>query len=247
MKNDLFAVFLCLSTALHAGAAWFFHLSFEAAVPLPVRTGYVSIDLRPSVASAPKTKPVETKKTLAQERPAEKLPPPERVAEPKKARSPEILPAPVQVAEALAQPDRLPEPLPLPQRVVEKLPMPEPVKEPPAPKSREDSVPSEASIGSKANTGANVLPRSLATNPQPPYPRADLLAGHQGTVLLFVKIDPTGKVIHASVEKSSGWPGLDLSAVTTVYLYRFDPAKQNGVPVMYEAHFPFIFSIDRNR
>lgn len=245
MKNDFFGVILCLSVGMHAGAAVFFHATFEPPTPLPLRSGYVSIDLRASVASAPKTKPVPVKKTLAQERPPEKLPAPERALEPKKVRAPEVLPAPTQVAAALPQPERLPEPLPLPQRVVETLPMPEAVKEKPAPKSRQDSVASEASVGSKANLGAITPPRGFESNPVPPYPRSELLAGHEGKVTLFVRIDPTGRIVSVRVEKSSGWPGLDLAAVTSAYLHRFEPARQNGVPVMYESPYEFHFSIER--
>ena len=52
--------------------------------------------------------------------------------------------------------------------------------------------------------------------PQPPYPRIALQLGQQGTVLLLLAVDETGRIISIEVKQSSGFSTLDQSALDFV-------------------------------
>jgi protein TonB len=104
---------------------------------------------------------------------------------------------------------------------------------------------SRPSPGSEGSEGAvDVLP-SDRNNPAPVYPLDAHAAGLQGTVVLRVKLDATGKVISVEVDQSSGVESLDQAAKRAVERWRFQPAKRNGVPVAYEFRKRVEFSIRR--
>lgn len=86
-------------------------------------------------------------------------------------------------------------------------------------------------------------PSKLSSNPIPPYPPDALAKGIGGVVLLRVRIGADGAVEHASIEKSSGVPTFDQSALSTVQrFWRFQPAMRDGEPVPYEATLPIRFT-----
>lgn len=60
-----------------------------------------------------------------------------------------------------------------------------------------------AIIASVGNTGAG------GERPQPPYPPLAMQNGEQGTIVLVLSSDDTGKVISIDVKESSGFPFLD--------------------------------------
>lgn len=45
------------------------------------------------------------------------------------------------------------------------------------------------------------------------YPQSAVEAGHEGTVHLLLKLDPNGRILHASVAAGSGHPELDHAAL----------------------------------
>ncbi len=72
----------------------------------------------------------------------------------------------------------------------------------------------------------------LITNPKPPYPPDARKLGVEGSVLLRVKIDASGRVTLATVLNSSGRQDFDLAAVNTVMSkWKFRPAKTAGIAV----------------
>jgi protein TonB len=78
----------------------------------------------------------------------------------------------------------------------------------------------------------------------PPYPRAELIAGVQGTVLLRILVDVDGKPLDVTVERSSGNRNLDRSAQQHVLkTWRFQPAMQNGHAVQAYGLVPVVFSM----
>jgi len=100
--------------------------------------------------------------------------------------------------------------------------------------------------GSSGNAGggqADQAPSPAASNAEPPYP-ADALARHiGGLVLLRVRIGADGRVEEAAVNRSSGTPSLDESALSTVRRqWRFEPATRCGVAVSYKAILPIRFT-----
>src|SRR3546814_15769664 len=71
-----------------------------------------------------------------------------------------------------------------------------------------------------------------ADAPSPPYPRAALRAGLQGTVMLQVLVDVDGRPLQVDVEHSSGHRVLDNAARRYVLQNcTFTPAMRGGRPV----------------
>ncbi len=105
------------------------------------------------------------------------------------------------------------------------------------------------SRGSRGSQGAEVdgMPSEGAFNPAPPYPPDALAAGLEGTVVLLVKIDATGKVTSITVYQSSNVASLDKSALETVRQWQFSPARRGGVAVPFEFRKPIEFTITRRR
>jgi periplasmic protein TonB len=64
-----------------------------------------------------------------------------------------------------------------------------------------------AQIASVGNTGAG------GERPQPPYPPLAMQSGEQGTIVLLLGSDETGKVISIDVKEPSGFPFLDQATV----------------------------------
>jgi TonB family protein len=70
------------------------------------------------------------------------------------------------------------------------------------------------------------------THSTPDYPTVDRRLTHEGAVQLALSIDAQGTVTGATVEKSSGYVGLDAAAVAWVKAYwRYKPALHNGTAV----------------
>jgi len=101
--------------------------------------------------------------------------------------------------------------------------------------------------GSSGNAGGGQVdqaPSPVASNPVPPYPADALARGIQGLVLLRVRIGADGGVEEAAIDRSSGAPSLDESALSTVRRqWRFEPATRCGVAVSCEAILPIRFTI----
>jgi TonB family protein len=75
----------------------------------------------------------------------------------------------------------------------------------------------------------------VLTNPEAPvqYPPDLYSAGAEGTVVLRLFADESGRVVPEStrVAEGSGYPPLDSAAVRAVPAMRFAPARRDGVPV----------------
>ncbi len=76
------------------------------------------------------------------------------------------------------------------------------------------------------------------------FPTRALQQRMQGTVLLRVLVDETGKPVQVSVERGSGYLLLDRSAVEQVLAgWRFQPAVVNGQAVRAWARVPVTFDL----
>jgi protein TonB len=107
-----------------------------------------------------------------------------------------------------------------------------------------DAVTVAASSGNAGGGQVDQAPSAAASNPVPPYPADALARGIEGLVLLRVRIGADGRVEEAAVNRSSGTPSLDESALSTVRRqWRFEPATRGGVAVSYEALLPIRFTI----
>lgn len=90
----------------------------------------------------------------------------------------------------------------------------------------------------EAKEGANYL-----KNPRPPYPRLALREGWQGTVLLRVRVLPSGRPEAITIQRSSGRGVLDDAAIAAVQAWAFAPATQGGAPVAGWVNVPIEFRL----
>jgi len=87
---------------------------------------------------------------------------------------------------------------------------------------------------------------AYASATAPPYPRAELRAGHQGTVVLRVLVDVDGRPLQVEVERGSGYRRLDEAARRHVLRqWSFQPAMRDGRAVQAIGLVPIEFSLDR--
>lgn len=113
-----------------------------------------------------------------------------------------------------------------------------------------DPLPEPASGGSDIASGppgpAIGMRLAYATASAPPYPRAELRAGHQGTVTLRVLVDVDGRPLQVEVETGSGYRRLDEAARRHVLRnWTFQPAMRDGQAVQAIGLVPIEFSLER--
>ena len=77
--------------------------------------------------------------------------------------------------------------------------------------------------------GGVSAPRGLFT-PDPEYSEEARKAKYQGTVILWLIVDPAGHPRDIKVARSLGM-GLDQKAIEAVKTWKFDPARKDGAPV----------------
>jgi protein TonB len=81
-------------------------------------------------------------------------------------------------------------------------------------------------------------------NPPPRYPRSARRKGHEGTVILEVFVDETGRVKNLKVFKSSGYDILDKTAVSSVQKWLFEPGTRNGKAAEMWVRIPVRFQLN---
>jgi len=110
------------------------------------------------------------------------------------------------------------------------------------------AVTTAISMGTNTAPAASDSDATIAyeTATPPAYPVQALRAGVQGTVLLKVRVDPTGKPVQAMIERSSGSRLLDDAARGHVLAaWRFHPAVRDGHAIEAWVIVPVRFNLDR--
>lgn len=110
------------------------------------------------------------------------------------------------------------------------------------------AVTTAISMGTNTAPAASDSDATIAyeTATPPAYPVQALRAGVQGTVLLKVRVDPTGKPVQAMIERSSGSRVLDDAARGHVLVaWRFHPAIRDGHAIEAWVIVPVRFNLDR--
>jgi protein TonB len=102
-----------------------------------------------------------------------------------------------------------------------------------------DSVASRASEGSDPDT-----PPRVAVNPAPVYPPELLAARVEGRVVLRVRVGADGRVLAASIHRSSGHDAFDQAALGAVRRWRFNPARRAGLAIETEVAVPVRFVVE---
>jgi len=80
---------------------------------------------------------------------------------------------------------------------------------------------------------------------EPAYPSSEIRLEHEGTVLLSVYILANGRVGEVKLDKSSGYPKLDESALREARVWRFQPGSRDGTPVAMWKQLPISFRITK--
>jgi protein TonB len=83
-----------------------------------------------------------------------------------------------------------------------------------------------------------------AFHPIPEYPERAVREGWEGTVLLEVFIDSSGRPETVSVNRSSGFAVLDQAAREAVKNWRFHPASLGNRQITSSERVPIIFRLD---
>jgi periplasmic protein TonB len=225
---------------------------FAAVVVFHVGGGYALTLIDPPTITVGDTAPLEVS-FVTPEAPAEQeIPPP-----PDDPPPPDI-PPPPPLDIAVAPPDDLPPPefkveAPPPDPPKPEPPKPEPPKpippkptppkpvppkqvtqpRPPAPNPSAEAQPSSAPVQTAARSpGPQTVSAAQVgylTRPSPIYPSRSKRAGDQGTVMVKVLVDPTGRPSQVVLQASSGHPELDESALSAVRAARFRPFTDAGV------------------
>jgi periplasmic protein TonB len=157
---------------------------------------------------------------------------------------PEVVPAPPPV---LLKP--LPHPAPAPQHLRHATIQPPAVV--PIAEGQVAITPDSVALRAVPNApgnqavSANPVEASLAYRLAPlRFPTEAMRQHMQGTVLLRVLVDPSGKPLKVEVENSSGYPLLDHSAREQVLAaWRFQPAMVDGRAVRAWARVPVTFAL----
>ena len=158
------------------------------------------------------------------------------------------------------KPQPAPKPVAPVQRAVKQAPMPlaipDPVPAPAAPTGVVSAPPEPPPAVTEPVAAAPVAPpappkvelpssdASYLNNPPPPYPPLSKRLGEQGLVVVRVHISTDGIATRAEVQKSSGFPRLDETAIQTVLRWRYVPGKRAGVPEAMWYSVPINFVLD---
>ncbi len=151
------------------------------------------------------------------------------------------------------EPEKTKEPEPVPlaansetmQQQVQPAPLPEVAQ---AEQSREMAA--LQTSGSEAETLHKAFepewvetPNFSITPTRPAYPSLARKRNQQGSVLLEIWIDESGRQTRLLISKSSGYKLLDKAAIDAAERWRFKPHRKNGVPVQSRVRVPINFSI----
>jgi TonB family protein len=96
--------------------------------------------------------------------------------------------------------------------------------------------------GGVYRVGGGVTAPALLSKIEPEYSEEARKAKYQGTVLLYIQVDPTGKAINMRVLHSLGL-GLDEKAMEAVKKWKFKPGTKDGKPVTVEAQIEVNFRL----
>jgi protein TonB len=81
-------------------------------------------------------------------------------------------------------------------------------------------------------------------NPLPPYPPMLRRAGQEGKVLLRVFVTTDGRAGEVKLEKTSGFPMFDESAMSTVKDWKFQPGKRGDAAEAQWVLVPINFTLN---
>lgn len=93
-------------------------------------------------------------------------------------------------------------------------------------------------------TGTAASPPSLVDFHQPEYPASARRSGHEGRVLVEVRVSPGGTASAVRVVSSSGHPDLDEAALDALRRARYQPARAGDQPVAGTKTVSIVFNLE---
>jgi len=102
--------------------------------------------------------------------------------------------------------------------------------------------PASANAAGSSDTTDKVLAPRPTYTPEPEFSEQARHAKYQGTVVLWIVVDKTGKIARIRLERPLGM-GLDEKALAAVKLWKFDPGKKDGRPVAVEMGLEISFNL----
>jgi TonB family protein len=97
-------------------------------------------------------------------------------------------------------------------------------------------------VGVLHKIGAGTTAPKPRYTPEPEFSEAARHEKYQGTLVMDMIVDETGKVRQPRITRPLGM-GLDENAVSTVLRWKFDPAKMDGKPVPVFLRIEFSFNL----
>jgi protein TonB len=218
----------------HVGGGW----ALTQVEPVKLIVGDVApMEVRMVPAEAPAEPEIENAEPPP---PVELKPPPPELATIVEPPPPDLPPPEFPLARIdIPPPDEPPPPnIPPPEKIPEpkpKPPEPKPVQKrppaPPRPAAPVEPGPQQAAPAQPA--GPRTVDASQLgwlVQPKPVYSNASRRANEQGTAMIRVLVDVTGRPAQVSLQSSSGYPALDQSALSAVRAAQFRPYIQGGLP-----------------
>ena len=153
------------------------------------------------------------------------------------------------MAQEQAEATKLAQAQPAPVQVQETAPpQPEPVKE--TPKKEEPApaaaAPAKAAVseGDLVDLGSDVVKPEIVNRAKPNYPPAAFNRKVEGTVVLSLLVNESGKVAEVKILRpAGGTSGLNEAAVAAVKKWTFKPAVKAGKKVKVWVTYPIVFKI----
>ncbi len=96
----------------------------------------------------------------------------------------------------------------------------------------------------RGGDASGYVPPQFRVRYKPAYPEAARTRRLEGTVLLLVSLDASGRVTEVAIHRSSGHGTLDQAALQAVRSWRFDPARQNGTAIATRVEIPIRFRFE---
>ncbi len=102
--------------------------------------------------------------------------------------------------------------------------------------------PASANAAGSSDTTDKVLAPRPTYTPEPEFSEQARHAKYQGTVVLWIVVDKTGKIARIRLERPLGM-GLDENAMEGIKKWRFNPAIRNSEPVAVAMNIEVSFNL----
>ncbi|MFG6412351.1 energy transducer TonB [Roseateles sp. DC23W] len=138
-----------------------------------------------------------------------------------------------------------PSPTPVPAAFVAPPPPTEPAPPAPVQVAAPPAPPAPAPAPVAAPGPRQIAPSAVRYQKLPDlhFPALSKRAREEGTVVLRITVDATGRLKQATVHKSSGFDRIDQAALQDIRTARFMPYMENGQPVEWQTLAPLAYEL----